>query len=73
MGADHLSIWGLLIEADPIVKVVILILVVASFWSWAIIIDKLLRFRRLRDMAIDQPCSDASKSEISDFDAKMFR
>ena len=48
---DSLSIWALLINADPVVKGVILILVVASFWCWAIIFDKSMRFRRLRGLA----------------------
>ena len=51
VAGDGLSIWSLLINADIIVKGVILILVVASFWSWTIIFDKTFRFRRLRGMA----------------------
>lgn len=47
------SIWGLFIEADIVVKVVIVMLVVASFWTWAIIFDKLLRLRRLGSLADD--------------------
>ncbi|HLF58732.1 MAG TPA: protein TolQ [Alphaproteobacteria bacterium] len=45
--AYNLSIWGLFVRADLIVKAVILGLVMASFWSWAIIFDKVLRMRRL--------------------------
>ncbi len=51
VAADQLSVWNLLIDADPVVKVVIIILVVASFWSWTIIFDKVIRFRRLRGLA----------------------
>ena len=51
MAGDGLSIWSLLVDADIIVKAVILILVVASFWCWTIIFDKTIRFRRLRGMA----------------------
>ncbi|MCH7931377.1 MAG: protein TolQ [Proteobacteria bacterium] len=51
VAADQLSVWNLLIDADPVVKVVIFILVVASFWSWTIIIDKVIRFRRLLRLA----------------------
>ena len=51
MAGDGLSIWSLLINADIIVKGVILILVVASFWCWTIIFEKTIRFRRLRGMA----------------------
>jgi biopolymer transport protein TolQ len=46
--ASHdLSILGLFLQADIIVKVVMLILLLASFWSWAVIFDKLMRLRRL--------------------------
>ncbi|MFQ5785115.1 MAG: protein TolQ [Alphaproteobacteria bacterium] len=51
VGAEHLSIWSLFIEADPVVKGVMLILLVASFWSWTIIFEKVMRFRRLRALA----------------------
>jgi biopolymer transport protein TolQ len=43
-----LSILGLFLSADIIVKTVMLILLLASFWSWAVIFDKILRLRRLR-------------------------
>ncbi len=51
VGAEHMSIWGLFVSADPVVKVVLVILVVASFWSWTIIFEKVMRFRRLRGLA----------------------
>ncbi len=35
-----LSMWGLFLQADMIVKVVMMILIFASVWSWAIIIEK---------------------------------
>ena len=43
-----LSIVELFFSADPIVKVVIIGLLLTSIWSWAIIIDKSLRLRRMR-------------------------
>src|SRR5207249_2815396 len=43
-----LSIIGLFLQSDAVVKVVMLILLVASFWSWAVIFDKVMRLRRLR-------------------------
>ncbi len=49
--AASMSVWGLFLQADPVVKAVLLILVVASFWSWAIMFEKVLRFRRLRRLA----------------------
>ena len=42
-----LSIIGLMLRADIIVQIVIVILLLASVWSWAIIIEKVTRFRRL--------------------------
>ena len=51
VGAQDLSIWSLFLNADWIVKLVILLLVVASFWTWTIIFDKVIRIRRLRAAA----------------------
>ncbi|MBI3706487.1 MAG: protein TolQ [Proteobacteria bacterium] len=48
-----LSVWNLLVHTDAISKAVILILILASFWSWAIIIEKALRVRRLNAQAND--------------------
>src|SRR5215475_13528464 len=49
-GAD-LSVFSLFLQADTIVKIVMLLLVAASFWTWAIIFEKWLRLRRLRSQA----------------------
>jgi biopolymer transport protein TolQ len=46
-----LSVWGLFVQADLVVQVVMVILLIASFWSWAIIFEKALRLRRLRSLA----------------------
>ncbi|HEY0526412.1 MAG TPA: protein TolQ [Stellaceae bacterium] len=43
-----LSILGLFLQADIIVKCVMLLLLLASFWSWAVIFDKVMRLRRLK-------------------------
>ena len=40
-----LSIVKLFMNADPVVKGVLLLLLAASVWSWAVIIDKLWRLR----------------------------
>jgi biopolymer transport protein TolQ len=48
---SSLSIVDLFLQADTIVKVVMFILLAASFWSWAVIFDKTLRLRRLRSAA----------------------
>ena len=47
VAAHDLSIVSLFLQADMIVKLVLLLLVLASFWSWAVIFDKFLRLRRL--------------------------
>ena len=41
--AASLSIVKLFFNADPVVKGVLLLLLAASVWSWAVIIDKLWR------------------------------
>ena len=41
--AATLSIVKLFMNADPVVKGVFLLLLAASVWSWAVIIDKLSR------------------------------
>jgi biopolymer transport protein TolQ len=46
--ASHdLSVWGLFLQADFIVKMIMLILVSSSVWSWAIIFDKWLTLRKI--------------------------
>jgi biopolymer transport protein TolQ len=49
--AHDLSIWGLFLQADMVVKLVMLILLVLSFWCWAVIFDKWVRLRRLNARA----------------------
>ncbi|MAI06736.1 MAG: protein TolQ [Alphaproteobacteria bacterium TMED87] len=39
------SLWVLFLEADIVVKIVMLILILASIWSWAIIFDKIFGLR----------------------------
>ena len=48
----HLSPLQLFEQADFIVKSIMVVLVLASLASWGVIIDKLLRFSRLRRNAI---------------------
>jgi biopolymer transport protein TolQ len=43
----NLSLWGLFLEADIVVKLVMLILLIASVWVWAIIIEKVVSLRRV--------------------------
>ena len=42
------SIWGLFMRATLTVKLVMLMLIAASIWVWAILIDKLIAYRRAR-------------------------
>ncbi len=46
-----LSVWGLFLQADIIVKAVIVLLLLASVWTWAIIFEKVMRMRRLKAQA----------------------
>ncbi len=50
-GAEQITIWTLFFEADPVVKGVMLILAVASLWSWAVAADKWLQFGDLEAQA----------------------
>jgi biopolymer transport protein TolQ len=43
-----MSLWGLFWQAHIVVKLVILGLLAASVWCWAIIVDKSLLFRRTK-------------------------
>ncbi len=47
VGAEDLSLVGLFLRADVVVKAVLVVLILASFWCWAIIVEKMLRLRRL--------------------------
>lgn len=46
------SAFGLFMHADPIVKIVMLILIFASIWTWAVIFQKAFRMKRLRAKAL---------------------
>jgi biopolymer transport protein TolQ len=50
-GAEQITILNLFLQADPVVKGVMLILAVASIWSWAIAVDKWLQFGDLEQNA----------------------
>ena len=43
------SLINLISQADIIVQLVMLMLVIASMWSWAIIFDKIIKFRILKN------------------------
>jgi biopolymer transport protein TolQ len=46
-----LSMWDMFWGADPIIKLVMLSLLAASFWCWTIIFQKVVRLRRLNAAA----------------------
>lgn len=49
MAAAHdVSLWGLFMQAGLVVKLVMLGLISASVWTWAIVIDKYLSYARAR-------------------------
>ena len=49
--AHDMSMWGLFLQADPIVKAVMLTLVLASVWSWSIIFAKRATLKKLNRKA----------------------
>jgi biopolymer transport protein TolQ len=68
--AETLSFIDLFMRADWVVKSVMVSLALASLWSWAIIIDKALKFARLeksssefeQSLATGRPIEDISQS-----------
>ncbi len=49
--ASDLSLWGLFMQADIVVKVVMLALLLASVWVWAIVFEKFTALRRINKAA----------------------
>ncbi|MGH1367193.1 MAG: protein TolQ [Maritimibacter sp.] len=50
-GQVDFSFWALFMRATLIVKLVMALLIAASFWSWAIIVTKFIQYRRARSEA----------------------
>jgi len=48
--AIDFSMFSLFIKADLVVKLVIIILLLSSIWSWTIIVAKLVRYKRLKQL-----------------------
>ena len=46
--ANEVTLWALFIEASLVVKIVMVGLIAASIWTWAIIIDKSFKYSRAR-------------------------
>ncbi len=49
--ASNLSIWGMFLQSDWVVKLVMLALLVASVWVWAIVFEKVSSLRRVNRAA----------------------
>lgn len=49
--ATDMSLFGMFMQADIVVKLVIISLFLASLWSWAIIFEKWMRFKKVRFQA----------------------
>jgi biopolymer transport protein TolQ len=49
--AHDLSLWGLFLQADWVVKGVMIALLLASVWVWAIVFEKITTLRRVRRAA----------------------
>ncbi|HTN12157.1 MAG TPA: protein TolQ [Acetobacteraceae bacterium] len=67
--AGDLSLWGLFLQADIVVKLVILMLIVASVWVWAIVYEKTTTIRRANraaDAFEDRFWSGGSLEELYD-------
>ena len=45
-GSENISLWGLFVQADIVVKLVMFILIVSSVWCWTIIIEKIFSARK---------------------------
>ena len=52
-GATDFSLWSLFVRADFVVKSVIIILLAASIYSWALIFDKYRLFKKINSSVID--------------------
>lgn len=61
-----LSIVKLFMNADPVVKGVLLLLLAASVWSWAVIIDKLWRLRAASRLAREHEARAAAARSAQD-------
>lgn len=46
--ATDFTMWALFARATILVKLVMVLLIAASIWCWAVIVDKLIQYRRAR-------------------------
>lgn len=45
---ENITVWGMFAQATITVKLVMISLVVASFWTWSIIVQKTIRYRKAK-------------------------
>ena len=43
-----ISIWGLVLQADLVVRIVMLLLLMLSIFSWAIIFEKITKIKKFK-------------------------
>ncbi len=48
VGEVDFSLWAMFARATITVQIVMIVLILASFWSWAIIVEKAMMFSKLR-------------------------
>jgi len=46
--AKEITLWGMFADATILVKLVMIMLIVASVWCWAVIVDKIIQYRKAR-------------------------
>ncbi len=66
---EHLSTVGMFLKADPVVKAIVAILVLASVGVWAVILDKIVRLRGLRRQAAKFQAQAAGKTAEAEGEA----
>ncbi len=49
--ATDYSMWGLFLHATLMVKLIMILLIGASVWCWAIVVDKTIQYRRAKQEA----------------------
>jgi len=69
--ANDITILGLFAQADPVVKGVMLMLVLASIWSWTVAFDKWMQFSELESRAKQFERAFWSGQSIEELDDKV--
>ncbi len=65
------SFWSLFMQSDWVIKGVMLLLVLASIWSWVVAIDKFIMVRMLRKRATDFENTFWSGRTLEDLNAAL--